>query len=67
MSEQIRLPPNGDDQLRKYRELAKLLREWRDEPDDCDWNVIEAEINNGGMTCREPELSQKSGKHAPGA
>lgn len=65
MSEQNQSLQNDNEQLRKYRELAEMLAVWRDEPDDCDWDVIEAEINNGGMTCREPELSQKSGKHAP--
>ena len=65
MSEQDQLQPNDNEQLRKYRELAEMLAAWRDEPDDCDWNLIEAEINNGGMTCRETELAQKSGKHAP--
>ena len=65
MSEQSWSQRDDNEQLRKYRELAELLREWRDEPDDCDWNIIEAEINNGGVTCREPELSQKLGKHAP--
>ena len=65
MSEQVQSQRNDNEQLRKYRELAEMLAAWRDEPDDCDWNLIEAEINNGGMTCREPELAQKSGKHAP--
>ena len=65
MSEQVQSQRNDNEQLRKYRELAEMLTAWRDEPDDCDWNLIEAEINNGGMTCREPELAQKSGKHAP--
>ena len=65
MSEQVPLQPSQNEQLRKYRELADMLAAWRDEPDDCDWNLIEAEINSGGMTCREPELAQKSGKHAP--
>ena len=65
MSEQLVADRSDDEQLRKYRELTHMLLAWRDEPDDCDWSLIEAEINNGGMTCREPELAQKSGKHAP--
>ena len=60
MTEQLPEIRSNDDQFRKYRELAKMLRELRDEPDDCDWDVIEVAINNGGMTCREPELVQKS-------
>ena len=58
MSEKEQLQQNNDEQLRKYRELAKLLREWRAEPDNCDWSVIEAEINNAGMNCYEPELAR---------
>ena len=64
MSEQLVTNRSNDEQLRKYRELAQMLTTWRDEPDDCDWNLIEAEINDGGMTCREPEHATKSGKHA---
>ena len=65
MSEQLIADRSDDEQLRKYRELAEMLAAWRDEPDESDWNLIEAEINNGGMTCREPEHAQKSGKYAP--
>ncbi len=65
MPDQVPSRPNDNEQFRKCRELAEMLAAWRDEPDDYDWNLIEAEINNGGMTCREPELAQKSGKPAP--
>ena len=57
MTEQPPVTRSDAEQLRKYRELAKLLREWRDEPDDCDWDTIEAEINSARMVCRESELS----------
>ncbi len=67
MAEQLPVTHSDAEQLRRYRELAKLLREWRDEPDDCDWDVIEAEINSAGMACREPELSKKRMSHAPSA
>lgn len=51
MAEPLPVTRSDDEQLRKYRELAQLLREWREEPDDCDWEIIEAEINSTGMAC----------------
>ena len=52
MSEQVKLQ-SDEEQLRKYRELAKILRQWSNEPDDAEWSVIEAEIKQSAMCCRE--------------
>ena len=52
MPEQVKLQ-SDEEQLRKYRELGKMLRQWGDEPDDTDWSVIEAEIKQSAMCCRE--------------
>ena len=58
---------SDEEQLRKYRELAKTLRQWSSEPDDSDWSVIEAEIKSAGMKCRDdvPVLVKESVAHAP--
>ena len=68
MSEQVQLQ-SDEEQLRKYRELGKMLRQWSDEPDDTDWSVIEAEINSAGMRCRDDEIApaKENVPHAPHA
>lgn len=44
------------DRLRRYREAAELLRQWRSEPEDerLDWAAIEAVLDANGDPRIEP-------------
>lgn len=66
MPEQVKLQ-SDEVQLKKYRELAQMLRQWSEEPDDTDWSVIEAELNSAGMRCRDDETTsaKENVPHAP--
>jgi hypothetical protein len=48
-----------DDRAERYKKAADLLRKWAAEEDDSyDWSIIENELNDAAMRCREPKLTR---------